>query len=367
MTAYPTAIVEDLLAAPPFGLTEREKHVVLLPALDALTRHHYKNSEIYRHVVDAAFGGLKPTPYLTLDELPFIPVSLFKRHELRSVPTEEVFRVLTSSGTTGDAVSRVFLDRPTAARQAKVLVRIMQHFIGKDRLPMVILDHEAVIKDRESFSARGAGILGLMQFGRQPIYALRPDMSFDFDKVATYLEAHRGKPVLFFGFTFMAWRHAIAALQESRRRLPRNDGIFIHSGGWKKLEAERVDAETFGRTVREVLGVARVINFYGMVEQVGSVFFENARGHLHTPVFAEVIVRDPFTLEPLPAGRPGLLQVLSVLPQSYPGHSLLTEDLGAWEGLDEPAIGMAGRSFRVTGRAPRSEIRGCSDTYVQST
>lgn len=365
MNAYPTAAVEELLAAPPFGLAEADKHAVLLPLLDAMTRHHYENSPVYRRVVDAAFGGLKSARYATLAELPFVPVSLFKRHELRSIPPEEVFRVLTSSGTTGDAVSRVFLDRATAARQAKVLVRIMQHFIGKDRLPMVILDHEGVIKDRESFSARGAGILGLMQFGRQPIYALRPDMSFDFEKVAAYLEAHRGKPVLFFGFTFMAWRHAIAALQAAGRQLPRNDGILIHSGGWKKLEAERVDAETFARAAREALGVARVINFYGMVEQVGSVFFENARGRLHTPVFAEVIVRDPFTLQPLPAGQPGLLQVISVLPQSYPGHSLLTEDLGAWDGVDDADAGMAGRFFHVTGRAPRSEIRGCSDTYVQ--
>ncbi|HWA10167.1 MAG TPA: hypothetical protein VG838_12010 [Opitutaceae bacterium] len=365
MTAYPNAAVEELLAGPPFGLADAGKSAALLPILDAVTRHHYAKSAVYRRVVDAAFGGLKPSPYTALAELPFVPVSLFKRHELSSVPAGEVFRVLTSSGTTGSAVSRVLLDRATAARQAKVLVRIMQQFIGKERLPMVVLDHEAVIKDRESFSARGAGILGLMQFGRQPIYALRPDMSFDFDRVAAYLEANRGRPALFFGFTFMAWKHAIEALRRAGRSLPRNDGILIHSGGWKKLEAERIGAGAFAAEARQALGVARVINFYGMVEQVGSVFFENPLGRLHTPVFADVIVRDPLTLEPLPAGRPGLLQVISVLPESYPGHSLLTEDLGAWDGVDDPAAGMAGRFFHVTGRAPSVEIRGCSDTYVQ--
>ena len=76
-------------------------------------------------------------------------------------------------------------------------------------------------------------------------------------------------------------------------------------------------------------------------------------------------VRFANALQPLPAGQPGLLQVISVLPQSYPGHSLLTEDLGAWDGVDDADAGMAGRFFHVTGRAPRSEIRGCSDTYVQ--
>jgi hypothetical protein len=119
----------------------------------------------------------------------------------------------------------------------------------------------------------------------------------------------------------------------------------------------------FSEAARTVLGVARVINFYGMVEQVGSVFFENALGALHAPIFADVIVRDPATLRPLPAGSRGLLQVLSVLPTSYPGHSLLTEDLGVWRGGDDPRAGMSGRYFHVEGRAPRSEIRGCSDTY----
>lgn len=355
----------DLLEGPPFGLREAEKTAILLPALDALTRHHYAHSEPYRRVVDAAFGGLKSAAYESLEDIPFIPVSLFKRHELLSVPREDIFRVLTSSGTTAQQVSRVHLDRETAGLQAKALVRIMQHFLGKDRLPMVILDHEGVLRDRASFSARGAGILGVMQFGRTPIYALRNDMTFDAEKVDAYLAAHSGERVLFFGFTFMAWLHALQALSEMGRRLPANGGILIHSGGWKKLENARVGPEQFSLKARETLGVLQVLNFYGMVEQVGSVFFENARGQLHAPVFADVIIRDPFTLRPLPKGERGLVQVLSVLPRSYPGHSLLTEDIGSWSEVDEDASGMPGRSFRVFGRAPRSEVRGCSDTYAQ--
>ena len=356
---------EKLLAGSPFGLDRGEKARVLLPALDALTRHHYLHCVEYRRVVDAAFGGLKDRPYASIEDLPFLPVSLFKQFELLSIEREQVFRVLTSSGTTGQAVSRVFLDRETAALQAKALVRIMQHFLGRDRLPMVILDHAGVVKDRESFSARGAGILGLMQFGRLPVYALRADMSFDWETIDAYLKKYQGQPVLFFGFTYMVWQHAIETLRRAERRLPINRGVLIHSGGWKKLEEARVDGTAFNAAAREWLGVDRVLNFYGMVEQVGSVFFENAIGALHAPVFADVIVRDPFTLRPLPAGERGLIQVLSLLPQSYPGQSLLTEDLGEWVGDDDPRAGINGRYFRVYGRAPRSEMRGCSDTYTQ--
>ncbi len=354
---------ESLLDGEPYGLAAPDKAAALLPALTELTRHHYARCAPYRRAVDAVFGGLR-AEYASLADLPFLPVSLFKEAELRSIAKEEVFRVLTSSGTTGQSVSRVFLDQATSGRQAKALVRIMQHFLGKQRLPMVILDHPDVVQNRASFSARGAGILGLMQFGRQPLYAYRSDMTFDVESVTNYLAAHRDQPVLFFGFTFMAWQHGIAALQALGQKLPRTKGILIHSGGWKKLESSRVDAATFNAAARETLGVERVLNFYGMVEQVGSVFFENAKGCLHTPVFADVIVRDPFTLQPLPPGKRGLIQVLSMLPHSYPGHSLLTEDLGECIGVDEADAGMPGRFFKVHGRAPRSEIRGCSDTYV---
>lgn len=346
-----------------YALPDSEKRKRLCHDLDALTRFHYGACPEYRRCVDALCGGLPAEPYAALEDIPFIPVSLFKQFALKSVPDADVFRILTSSGTTGQAVSRVYLDRETSSRQAKALVRIMQCHIGKDRLPMVILDHPDVIKNRASFSARGAGILGLMQFGRQPIYALRNDMSFDHEKVTAYLEMHAERPVLFFGFTFMVWQHVIEVLCAAGQALQANRGVLIHSGGWKKLEASRVTADEFCEAARNQLGVDRVINFYGMVEQVGSVFFENRLGALHTPAFADVIVRDPFTLRPLPRGETGLIQVLSSLPGSYPGHSLLTEDLGQWLGADEEEAGFRGRYFKVQGRAPRSEVRGCSDTY----
>lgn len=353
--------------ASPYGLPDAEKQPYLLPQLDALTRHHYARCDAFRAVVDRVFGGLKPSAYERLDELPFIPVSLFKERTLASVPQDEVFKVLTSSGTTGQRVSRILLDRATADLQAKALVKITQHYVGRERLPMVVLDSPEVVKDRTTFSARGAGILGMMQFGRQPCYALDASMQLAADHVADYLRAHAGKPVLFFGFTFIAWFHVIQALAGRGLALPANRGLLIHSGGWKKLENERVSREQFAAAARRTLGVERVVNFYGMVEQVGSVFYENALGYLQAPVFADVVVRDPHTLRPLPPGETGLLQVFSILPRSYPGHSLLTADLGRVVGVDAPEAGGYGRYFEVQGRAPRVEVRGCSDTYEHAS
>ena len=76
----------------------------------------------------------------------------------------------------------------------------------------------------------------------------------------------------------------------------------------------------------EYTDIPKVHNFYGLVEQVGSIFVECEQGHLHCSSYSDVLVRDAETWRPLPLGREGILQLMSVLPKSYPGHSLLTED-----------------------------------------
>jgi hypothetical protein len=101
-----------------------------------------------------------------------------------------------------------------------------------------------------------------------------------------------------------------------------------------------------------------------MVEQVGSIFVECEKGHLHTPNHADILIRDPITFEPLPFKQKGLIQVMSVLPKSYPGQSLLTEDLGTILGEDDCPCGWKGRYFSVEGRLPKAELRGCSDTFA---
>lgn len=357
----------DLDKLPPYGLVQKEKTAFLLGHLDALTRFHHQACRPYANIIDSVYGGLSGVPYASLEEVPYIPVSLFKeRDDMVSVQLTEVFKMLTSSGTTGQQVSKIYLDRKTADLQARVLVKIMQHFLGKERLPMVIFDHPGVLRDRASFSARGAGILGMMQFGRQPFYALRDDMSLDIEGLTAYLEKYAGLRVLYFGFTFMVWEHAVRVLAKAGNCLSKNNGILIHSGGWKKLEAERVSHAAFADGCKEALGVSKVLNFYGMVEQVGGVFFENELGYLQAPVFSDLIIRNPHTLKPVPDGETGLIQVVSILPRSYPGHSLLTADMGRVVGIDDPAAGGYGRYFEVLGRAPRSETRGCSDTYEQS-
>jgi hypothetical protein len=351
---------------PPFGLDRASKRRQLLPALRELTSWHVANCEAYASILGAR--GVLDQEVDALESVPFLPVRLFKHHDLLSVKRESVVKVLKSSGTTSQLVSRVFLDRETAMAQTRALVLILQQFIGKSRLPMLIIDHPGVIQDRTAFSARGAGILGLANFGRDHTYVLGDaDMALDVERLKNFVATVGDGPALLFGFTFMVWRYFIRALEGTGLRVCLPGAVLLHSGGWKKLQEEAVSNDVFKSRLQSVCGIRQVHNFYGMAEQVGSVFVECAVGHLHAPAFADVIVRDPHTWAALGVGQSGLIQVLSVLPRSYPGHSLLTEDTGTILGEDDCACGRLGKYFRVEGRLKRAELRGCGDTHAASS
>ncbi len=343
----------------PFGLDKASKRDQLLPLLNALHQHHRAHCVPYANIMTQHPGNMED-----FSAIPYLAVRLFKMMSLQSIPENQVFKLLQSSGTSGQKPARVALDKATASRQSRTLVRIMQQVIGRQRLPMLILDSASVLKDRHQYSARGAGIQGLLPFGRDHTYALDNNMQLDKAAIEAFAQRHQGQPVLMFGFTFMAWAYVIKALADEGCSLPFSEGVLIHSGGWKKLQDQQVDDDQFQSLAKATLGVDKVHNFYGMAEQVGSVFVQCQQGHLHVPACSEVIIRDPYTLAPLPAGIPGLIQVMSILPTSYPGFSLLTEDMGQWHGEDDCLCGWKGRYFSVAGRLPKTELRGCSDTHA---
>jgi len=299
-----------------------------------------------------------------LEELPFLPVRLFKHERLVSVKDEEIIKTMTSSGTSGQNVSQIFLDKQTAALQVKVLSRIMGDFFGRQRLPLLVIDCRATVADRYRFSARTAGILGFSMFGRDVEYALNDDMSLDEERVRCFVKKYPDQDFLVFGFTFIVWRHLVQILDTEQKTLPLDRGVLIHGGGWKQLQSQAVSTAEFKRRLCSVTRIQHVHNYYGMVEQTGSIFMECEAGYLHTSVWSEIIIRDPLNFDPLPSGQRGLIQLLSVVPRSYPGHSLLSEDEGEIIGVDNCACGRMGTYFKVYGRIQNAETRGCSDTYT---
>ena len=355
--------VNQLPSLPAYDWAHEEKHAFLTRELCELTRHHAVLCPENARMLKA--WGTDVDKVQSFEELPFLPVRLFKEFSLKSVADEDLHRTMTSSGTTGQQVSRIFLDRETSTLQSKVLSRIVGEFLGKQRLPMIILDTSAVIKNRAMFSARGAGMLGFSMFGRDKIYALDENMQLDVEGLKAFLEKHEGEDIFLFGFTFMIWQHFCAELRKVGYKPDLSRGVLIHGGGWKKLADRHITTAQFKQELFETCGLTRVHDYYGMVEQTGTIYMECEHGHLHAPVWSDVTIRRASDFSAADVGELGLIQVSSLLPHSYPGHCLLTEDEGRILGEDDCPCGRKGKYFEIVGRIKRAEVRGCSDTYEQ--
>jgi len=211
-------------------------------------------------------------------------------------------------------------------------------------------------------------VRGVQNFASKTAFGMRilpPDgLTPDWNRITAFLAEHSDRPLLLFGFTFVVWSRFIAEAQRRGVRFSAPGAVLLHSGGWKRLSAQAVPKEEFTRSASAVLGCleSSVLDFYGLVEQVGTVFVDCEAGNKHAPALADVLLRRPGTLAPAGVGQSGIIEVLSALPTSYPGQALLTEDEGLLLGVDDCPCGRKGRYFRFLRRIERAEIRGCGDT-----
>ncbi|MCR4605464.1 MAG: acyl-protein synthetase [Eubacterium sp.] len=386
--------MEEFYKYEPYELGADAKRELLCARLAELIDTHKENCSGYRNYMEKVGNSLfisesgicfddkkidreiDPHKPESIEETPFLPVGIFKKLNLKSISDDDVFKTMTSSGTTGQQVSKIFLDRETAKNQQKVLVEIVKSFTGSERMPMIILDCPSVVKDRAKFSARGAGILGFSIFGSKKIYAFDDDMNLDIDGIREFVNKYEDKTIFMFGFTFMIWEYFYKELArladgktdevaDEKALLNLQNAVLIHGGGWKKLANEAVSKEEFKDSLNRVCGIKQenVHDYYGMVEQTGCIYMECECGHLHASIYSDVITRRMKDFSACDFGEEGVIEVVSSLPESYPGHAILTEDMGTILGEDDCPCGRKGKYFEIHGRMAKAEVRGCSDTF----
>ena len=124
----------------------------------------------------------------------------------------------------------------------------------------------------------------------------------------------------------------------------------------EKINALRVERESFDRKLLDNLSEdSRVINYYGLVEQVGVIYPFCGHGFRHPPRWANVLVRDVETLDVRHNGLRGLLQFMNVLAYGAPYYNVLTEDTGRLIEGNCPC-GWSGPRFEPLGRLAKTDV-----------
>ncbi|HLY19093.1 MAG TPA: hypothetical protein VKR61_17815 [Bryobacteraceae bacterium] len=345
----------DLLDRPPYSPRD---DTAFLAEMQRLTQHHLNGCRAYAKIwrdwnrADA------------VDELPFLHVGLFKRLEFRTEGTGITHeRTLLSSSTTGAQPSQIALDSLSSRLQARSALAILKDMVGEGKRPLLILDDARALRQRGVVSARLAAAMSLSPLATGIHFLLNDasdPASMKWEVLAGLLES--AERFLVYGFSsnlWLAW--GAVDMPTHVRALLRGKVIhFVHSGGWKKMEALRVGPVEFdGALTRDLDPASRVVDYYGLVEQVGVIYPLCEQGARHVPVWADVLVRDPYTMGAV-EDQPGQIQSMNVLAYGAPYHSVLSEDMGRIVPGDCPC-GRQGKRFELLGRMPEAELRGCAN------
>lgn len=363
-------LLESLIFADQFRKPQAEKEKILAAIIREQLEANEKNDNIRKLHRSA---GFRASELERMEDAPFIPVNMFKEFDLITCRKEDVARVLNSSATTTGKPSRIYLDRETSRRQSQALASTLKSYLGVKRRPMLIIDSSEVNERKETLTARGAAVRGICTFGRDICYALKKEgpsstgMELDLDRILEFQKKHKDEEILVYGFTYIIWSRLVQELRRRGITLRMPNMKLLHSGGWKKLGQQSVSKREFDQAAAEVFGTKpeNIIDFYGMVEQVGVVFIDCRCGNKHVPDFAEVIIRDVGTLREVKPGGTGMIEVMSALGTSYPSQAILTEDIGELVGVDDCPCGRLGKYFRFRSRVEKAETRGCGDTFAE--
>ncbi len=327
----------------------------------------YAHCPEYRAILDdAGFSPDSLTGSGDLARLPFLPTLLFKRRRLYSLPPGKMALRATSSGTSG-SMSDIGFAPGDLFSALKMVLRIAPRRGLLSPVPChyVVFGYQPHRSNRTAVSKTAFGAT-LFTPALSRTYALRFSngaYTADLENVlnAVVKHSHSRFPTRFMGFP--SYTYFLMKTMEERGirvKLPKGSRILL-GGGWKQFYTEEVDKPQFYALAERVLGVTDtdIVEFYGAVEHP-ILYCDCKNHHFHVPIYSRVLIRDPKTLEPVPNGVPGLVNLLSPLVQATPILSVMTDDLGVLHDGGECGCGLDSPYLEILGRVGLRDIRTCA-------
>lgn len=268
--------------------------------------------------------------------IPFLPVSFFKTHQVISGTANESI-IFESSGTTKSNTSRHSV--PDISLYENSFLKAFQIFYGAPENWCVLALLPAYLERKNSSLVYMANAL-ISQ-------SAHPDSGFFlYDFAALNLRIQRleqaGTPTLLLGVSF--------ALLDFAEAYPQNllHTVVMETGGMKGRKKEIIRAELHEKLCKG-FGVTKIHSEYGMTELLSQAY-SDGNGRYQCPPWMRVLIRnedDPFDVREV--GK-GLINIID--------HANL--DSCSFISTDDAGVVYEDGSFEILGRSDNSDIRGCS-------
>ncbi|TXB66601.1 acyl transferase [Phaeodactylibacter luteus] len=298
-------------------------------------RYQAANNPVYRRYLNLL--GASPGHISKVREIPFLPISLFKKHLLQTGEWQPE-RVFSSSGTTGSTASRHALRDPEWYRQQARAA--FAHFYGP-------VEAYCVLALLPSYLERQGSSLVFMaeDFIRQSHY---PGSGFFLYNTKALLESihqcrKNGIPVLLLGVSF--------ALLDLAEQHPTDlSGCIIMETGGMKGRRRELTREELHAELKTAFGASHIHSEYGMTELLSQAYSQGQGAFRPAPAMQVLCreVTDPLSIRP--PGKSGALNIIDLANLDTISF-IATDDLGRV---------LPGGGFEVLGRLDDSDMRGCN-------
>lgn len=349
-----------------------ESDSCFLAAMQEITTYHMNNCPQYAEILKARgflLGSL--ACFSDLYRLPPLPTLFLKGETLYSRPEKKMVVRATTSGTSGKK-STVALDLNSGLLALGMAIRALRRggYFSFKPTNYIILGYQPSHRNQTGISKTSLGFtLAAPALHRK--YALvdtGDSYRLDLEGLIAALKKYekQGFPVRLVGLPAY---HAmlLRVLKERNIRLRLHPESFLClGGGWKQFYFEHADKGELYALAQEVLGIQEehCRDFFGVVEHP-VVYCDCKNHHFHVPVYSRVIIRDVRTLEPVPYGEAGILNLLTPVMRSMPLHSIMTDDLAVLHPGTQCGCGNPAPYFEILGRSGLQDIKTCAAGAAQ--
>lgn len=298
-----------------------------------LFKYQATQNKIYAAYILAL--GIVPEEINDISKIPFLPISFFKNHPIKTGEWEEEM-IFESSGTTGESTSKMYVE--DLAFYQKVAVYIFQEMYGN-------LSNFNVLALLPSYLERKNASLVYMA---DDFIKKSGDSGFYLDDMPALIKklTKQKEPnlrTLLIGVSF-----ALLDLAEAHQS-DLDNTVIMETGGMKGRRKELTRHELH-KILQDSFGLKTIHSEYGMTE-LTSQAYSKGKGLFHSPPWMQISVRDindPFSK--VKKGKSGGINIID-LANITTCAFIETKDLGR---LHE------NNGFEVLGRFDNSDVRGCN-------